>query len=155
RTPSSKQPPQACSRSETGISWWAQVLHVQSLAKRGGAPGEELTQSSPQELLVSSASSLQWLLEREDGWLRAGGDPLPLRKLIQARIAAEASTVPGSAHPTERNERLVVHRLVIDVDQATAQAFRDGKRARLRAALNGSRKTIFSGVGNFNGLFIA
>ena len=72
--------------------------------------------------------------------------PLPLGELVPVRRAAEPAAVARDAHAAERDDRLVVDGLVVDVDHAAPDPLREREPARDRARVDGAREPVLAVV---------
>src|SRR5204862_5065394 len=68
----------------------------------------------------------------------ADGHPLPLGELVPIGRAAEPRTIPGGAHPAERDRRLVVHGLIVHVNHAALEPLGERPTARDHPGLDGA-----------------
>src|SRR5436190_21281948 len=80
-------------------------------------------------------------------WVFAHRHPLPFGELVPIRRSTEPRPVAGRAHATERDGRLVVHGLVVNVDHPRAEPLRERETARDRVRVDGAGAPVLAVTG--------
>src|SRR6266403_241953 len=81
------------------------------------------------------------------GWTVLDRDPLPLGELLPIGRPADPPTVAGGAAAAKRDVRFVMHRLIVDVQQARIESVADRHRATDGARDDRGREPILRLVG--------
>src|SRR6266436_4032456 len=81
------------------------------------------------------------------GWTVLDRDPLPLGELLPIGRPADPPTVAGGAAAAKRDVRFVMHRLIVDVQQARMESVADRHRATDGARDDRGREPVLRLVG--------